>query len=96
MRCAVEGIMYPIDAKAVLSSALFPILDHHYDFPYIEVPHKAWQLCKDELDSRLLPLRGKDFPYVFILAPLHKGPVTFDGPCPVYAPEDGELSGTQI
>ncbi|MBP5163474.1 MAG: hypothetical protein ILP16_10950 [Spirochaetales bacterium] len=94
MRCAVEGIMYPINAKAVLSSALSPVSGHHYDLPYIEIPHKAWSLCMDDLDSRLLPLSGDCFPFVFVLAPLHKGPVTFEGPCPVYAPEDGSLSGS--
>ena len=94
MRCAVEGIMYPIDAKAVLSSALSPVSGHHSSNSYIEIPHKSWSICKDELDLRLLPLKGNDYPYVFVLAPLHKGPVTFDGPSPVYAPEDGELSGS--
>ena len=94
MRCSVEGIMYPLNAKAEISSALSPFLGHHYDFSYIEVPHKEWSRCKDKLDSLLLPLRGLDFPYVFVLGPLHKGPVTFDDKYPVYVPEDGDLSGS--
>ena len=94
MRCSVEGIMYPFNAKAEISSALPPVSGHHYDFSYLEVPHKAWSKCKDELDALLLPLKGSDFPYVFVLGPLHKGPVTFDGTCPIYTPDDGELSGS--
>lgn len=94
MRCSVEGIMYPLNAKAEISSALSPFSGHHYDFSYIEVPHKEWSRCKDKLDSLLLPLRGLDFPYVFVLGPLHKGPVTFDDKYPVYVPEDGDLSGS--
>ena len=94
MRCSVEGIMYPLNAKAEISSALSHFSGHHNDFSYIEVPHKEWSRCKDKLDSLLLPLRGLDFPYVFVLGPLHKGPVTFDDKYPVYVPEDGDLSGS--
>ena len=92
MRCSVEGIMYPLNAKAEISSALSPFSGHHYDFSYIEVPHKEWSRCKDKLDSLLLPLRGLDFPYVFVLGPLHKGPVTFDDKYPVYVPEGDDLN----
>ena len=94
MRTSIEGIMYPVNAKADISSALSYVSGHHYDSSYIEVPHKEWSRCREKLDSLLLPLKGLDFSYVFVLGPLHKGPVTFDGSYPVYAPSDGELSGS--
>lgn len=100
MRVATEDIMYPKDAKSALLSyceALKPSQDTlAQDAPahVIEIPHAAWDRCRSVLDKAFSSLKGLAPSYVFVLAPLHKGPVSYDGPALVYAPCDGSLKGT--
>ena len=46
------------------------------------------------LDRIFSSLKGLNPSYVFVLGPLHKGPVYFERPCDVYAPSDGILKGS--
>ena len=94
MRCSVEGIMYPFDAKASLFPAFSSFSGHRCDSFLAEVPHKAWSLCRKELDDVMFSFRGRTFPFVFLLGPLHKGPMEDDGSDTVYAPADGKLEGS--
>ena len=94
MKPAVEGIMYPVDAKDVLSSALHYISGHRFTGPYMEVPHAAWAGCKGILDRAFYFETDPDVAQVFVLAPLHKGNVCLDEADAVYAPRDGELAGS--
>ena len=94
MRPSVEGIMYPLDAKALISSKVSSCSEHCLPSSYIEVPHAAWSKCSSVLDSVFSFGVSEDVSQVFVLASLHKGPVAFGDPCMVYAPSDGELCGS--
>ena len=94
MKPAVEGIMYPIGAKAELSSSLPPVSGHRFEGPYMEVPHAAWAKCKSVLDKAFYFETDPNVAQVFVLAPLHKGTVCLDETDLVYAPLDGELAGS--
>ncbi|MBO6001465.1 MAG: AmmeMemoRadiSam system protein B [Spirochaetales bacterium] len=100
MRVANEGIMYPKDAKSALLpyfEALKPSQETLVqDAPahVIEIPHAAWTKCKDALDKAFSTLKGLKPSCVFVLGPLHKGPVSYEDPALVYAPCDGSLKGT--
>ena len=94
MKPAVEGIMYPINAKAELSSALPPFSGHHFSSPYMEVPHAAWSKCRTDLNKVFSFETDPDVAQVFVLAPLHKGNVCLDESDAVYAPQNGELAGS--
>ena len=94
MKPAVEGIMYPIGAKAELSSTLPLVSGHRFAGPYMEVPHAAWSKCKGVLDKAFSFETDSDVSRVFVLAPLHKGSVCLDEADATYAPEDGELAGS--
>ena len=108
MRTATEGIMYPKDAKAELIP-YFEALDSNSlecedsapsaaatsaSLPAIEIPHAAWDRCRSVLDKAFSTLKGLVPSYVFVLAPLHKGPVSYEDPAMVYAPCDGILEGS--
>ena len=98
MRVATEGIMYPKDARA----ALIPYYEalatsasvSASSAPIIEIPHAAWARCKDALDKTFSTLKGLKPSCLFVLGPLHKGPVSYEDPALVYAPCDGSLKGT--
>lgn len=94
MRCSVEGIMYPECAKAALFPAYTSFSGDCSDSFFAEIPHKAWKLCREELDNVMFGFKGRTFPYVFVLGPLHKGPVDFGSDMPVYCPQDGSLKGS--
>ena len=94
MRCSVEGIMYPECAKAVIFPAYDSFSGNCSDSFYEEIPHKAWKLCREELDAGMFRFKGRSFPYIFVLGPLHKGPVDFGPAMPVWCPEDGTLEGS--
>ena len=94
MRCSVEGIMYPLDAKASLFPAYTSFSGDCSDSFHAEIPHKAWRLCREEMDNAMFRFKGRSFPYVFVLGPLHKGPVGFGPEKPVYCPQDGALKGS--
>ncbi len=93
MRTSVEGIMYPVDACSSISFSDSLCLDHRLDKFVFMVPHAAWDVCSSSLSSVFGSLRGRSFPSVFVLAPLHKGPIG-DAVDVVYAPSDGSLSGS--
>ena len=98
MRCATEGIMYPYNAlKELKDSLLFgddSVSGHGSKAPYVEIPHAAWSVCRDELDCAFASVRGLEPSIVFVLGPLHKGPISADDGFTVYAPEDGVLKGS--
>ena len=94
MKPAVEGIMYPVDAKAKLYSAQSTVSGHRFTDPYMEVPHAAWSRCKSVLDKAFSFETDPNVALVFVLAPLHKGNVCLDEADAVYAPRDGGLAGS--
>ena len=93
MKCSVEGIMYPVDARSVIFSSLVGNSGNRSSDCYVEVPHASWSVCKDSLDTVFSFGVDGDVSTVFVLAPLHKGTVCLDGFC-VVAPKDGELCGS--
>lgn len=103
MRTATEGIMYPKDAKASLipyyealdsNSLECEAFEPSASLPAIEIPHAAWDRCRSVLDKAFSTLKGLAPSHVFVLAPLHKGPVSYEDPAMVYAPCDGFLEGS--
>ena len=103
MRTATEGIMYPKDAKAELipyydaldsNSLECEAFEPSASLPAIEIPHAAWDRCRSVLDKAFSTLKGLAPSHVFVLAPLHKGPVSYEDPAMVYAPCDGSLKGS--
>ncbi len=93
MRTSVEGIMYPVNARSSISFSDAGSLRHQLDKFVFEVPHAAWDVCSSSLSSVFGSLRGRSFPSVFVLGPLHKGPIG-DAVDAVYAPLDGTLAGS--
>ena len=93
MKCSVEGIMYPVDARSVIFSSLIGNSGNRSSDCYVEVPHASWSVCKDSLDTVFSFAVDRDVSSVFVLAPLHKGTVCLDGFC-VVAPSYGELCGS--
>lgn len=95
MKNATEGILYPKDALGVLSSissVCSPVCPSSFG-SVVEVPHASWQVCKSTLDSVFSGL-SSSYEKVFVLAPLHKGKISFDDvPC-IYTPLDGTLCGS--
>ncbi|MBO4409981.1 MAG: AmmeMemoRadiSam system protein B [Spirochaetales bacterium] len=103
MRPAVEGIMYPRDAKKALEPFVKALREgpasgcpEACSAPYVGIPHAAWQRCRTELDKAFgeAARRWSKAPQIFLLAPLHKGQVDFEQPLKVYAPQDGTLAGS--
>lgn len=74
------------------------------------VPHKSWQYCKEELEIIFSYLNSLSFVHnaeitIFVLAPLHKGPIVMDSmddgvktaessSSKIYSPQDGLLKGS--
>ena len=94
MRPSVEGIMYPVGAKALVLSRISDFSEHRLSSFPLFVPHAAWSKCFGELDSVFSFGVCPDVQQVFVLAPLHKGPVSYGDSALVYAPADGELCGS--
>ena len=94
MRTSVERIMYPVNAGSEVFSSLTGVSGHRSKEPFIEVPHAAWSRCKTDLDKVFSFGPDSEVRQVFVLAPLHKGTVCLDSGTCVYAPEDGELAGS--
>ena len=90
MKCSVEGIMYPVGARSLILSHVGSFSGNRSSGPYLEVPHASWE----SLSSVFTFGTEAEVSRVFVLAPLHKGPVAFGDPCKVYAPSDGELCGS--
>ncbi|MCR4676401.1 MAG: hypothetical protein K5634_04130, partial [Sphaerochaetaceae bacterium] len=65
-----SGILYPENA-----SDLIDIKEKNsVSLPAVRtVPHKAWSLCKDELDRVFSSLNGAKADYIFVFSPLHQG-----------------------
>lgn len=98
MKNACEGVMYPKDAAAIVeASQKSATTDPQQTVPnscnYIKVPHRAWALCKDELDRIFAGIQDKNPKRIFVLAPLHKGPIIGE-PFAVYTPTKGSLKGS--
>ena len=93
MRPSVEGIMYPVNACSQVLFGNSDDSEHRLDKFVYTVPHASWSLCKASLDSVFSALRGREFTRIFVLGPLHKGPIGEAEAC-VYAPEDGVLEGS--
>lgn len=94
MKAATEGIMYPYNALKELVDLKFfsnTALSGNHCTPYeAEVPHASWKVCKEELDNFFPSLPKAE--RIFLLAPLHKGPVIGEEQCfAVCTPEDGRL-----
>ena len=109
MKNACEGVLYPQDAgsqielkfQESLSNLPKTLTLRNTDLTAFEVPHKAWLYCKEELEntfSYLKHVKGqgadKTISTIFVLAPLHKGPIDFDDKIKIYCPEDGNLKGS--
>ena len=112
MRTAVQGIMYPLDAGAKARefaigaglSAESVYCNAASVRPYIEIPHAAWEKCRNEMEAALTSVttvtNGTSVTngtnrhgLVFFLAPLHKGVLDWDNECEIYAPQNGLLKG---
>ncbi len=101
MKNACEGVLYP---QAAASKIQLTTQDKAPKFctlantnlRAIEVPHKAWIYCKEELENTFSYLRqqNKAVSNIFVLAPLHKGSLDFDVKLKIYCPEDGTLKGS--
>ena len=104
MKNACEGVMYPKDAAAIAKECLARkglaktvrernMASNHIQTSCIKVPHKAWILCTDELDRIFADIQDKSPKRIFVLAPLHKGPIIGE-PFAVYTPTKGSLKGS--
>lgn len=96
MKNSCEGILYPIDSanecKAILESEK---KDSTIALPsFVQIPHSAWQSSFSTIAKSLSPFKGKSIENVFVLAPLHKGPIDYDDEFCVYTPSDGSLEGS--
>ena len=101
MKASAEGILYPKDAKPSLLMTFHASLDllnsctlSSLDSKTIEIPHAAWSKCKDELDMAFERVAGAKASHIFVLGPLHNGPITPESSDAVYAPSDGSLKGS--
>ncbi len=101
MKNACEGVLYPINATSQIKLKPLGIAPRELSIlgsnqKAIEVPHKAWLYCKEELEDTFSYLleQHKKVSTLFVLAPLHKGPIAFDERFKVYCPEDGRLRGS--
>ena len=97
MKNACVGVLYPQSAASQIdlsktSSEPTKIYLKSNLIAY-EVPHKAWLYCKEELENTFSYLKEQNPANIFVLAPLHKGPIDFDSPYKIYSPLDGFLKG---
>lgn len=64
----------------------------------ILVPHKSWQYCKEELETifSCIKTNPDENNIIFVLAPLHKGPILTEEKTnnKIYCPQDGSLKGS--
>lgn len=98
MKNACEGVMYPKDAAALVkasykSATSYPQQSAPNNCKYIKVPHKSWTLCKGELERIFAGLQDKSPKRIFVLAPLHKGPIIGER-IAAYTPCKGCLKGS--
>jgi hypothetical protein len=77
-----------------IDSRVSSLSEHCSSGPYVEVPHAVWSKCSSVLDKVFSFAVDESVGQVFVLGPLHKGPVAFSDGCKVYAPSDGELCGS--
>ncbi len=97
MKNACEGVLYPQNAASQIdlskTSSEPPRIFLKSNLIAYEVPHKAWLYCKEELENTFFYLKEQNPANIFVLAPLHKGPIDFDSPYKIYSPLDGFLKG---
>ena len=92
MKTAVEGILYPVDACSKIGN--LESSSNQEPRPFVYVPHAAWTNCKDQLDTIFSQLANLKPTRIFVLAPLHKGPINKEDIQVVYTPLDGILRGS--
>lgn len=92
MKASAEGILYPKNAKEELIRSFIPSSSSTSNV--VEIPHAAWSKCKEELNNAFSGLSSCSPSLIFVLGPLHNGPIDLDSLCCVYAPEDGSLLGS--
>jgi len=92
MKNANEGVMYPVNAASLIKNCSSVCKNIEST---IIVPHKAWILCKNELDSIFssIELSDNKIKNIFVLAPLHKGQIIGE-PLTLYTPCNGTLKGS--
>ena len=94
MKATLEGIMYPVGAKELVLSRNLTSSGHCSDH-YIEIPHCAWERGQKLYDMAFSKALGiPQARTIFVLGPLHKGPVCFDDRPMVYSPEGSVLAGS--
>lgn len=72
-----EGILYPENAQNLINTQTKDRKELK-DTLIRKVPHKSWSLCKDELDKVFTELSQYTVKDIFLLSPLHEGPVISD------------------
>ena len=78
-----EGILYPENLKVEIT----PV--KNAEIPkYFEIPHKALDKCKEQMEKAFSLAANLQPQYVFVLAPLHKGKVNPDDAFRVYSYRD--------
>lgn len=92
MKTSVEGILYPKDAKEVLLQSFQ--ISYSFSSTVVEIPHAAWSVCKDDLDKAFSGVSSLSPSLIFVLGPLHNGPIIGEDAGVVYAPMDGSLKGS--
>lgn len=101
MKNACQGVLYPIAAASQIQLKTRPQEPKsctliNSNLTAIEVPHKAWIYCKEELENTFsfLKIQKQEVATVFVFAPLHKGPIDFNEGPKLYTPQDGFLKGS--
>ena len=101
MKNACEGVLYPVNAASTIKinsdKKTQPLKTVNLrvtegQLCALEVSHSSWLYCKDKLEEIFSNIKVTDT--VFLLAPLHKGPINFDDGFKIYCPEDGKLKGS--
>ncbi len=100
MRAALEGIMYPKDAKKLVLSSFSKVLDSGYSCacgaaePYVLVPRGSWERFSRQYSRAFEAVCGTSPSRIYVLGVLQKGPVAFDDGPLVYAPSSSTLEGS--
>ena len=94
MKTSVEGIMYPVNARSLVLSRIGSVSGNRSWDSFLEVPHASWSSVGDDYSSVFSFGADASVSRVFVLAPLHKGPVCLEELGPVFAPSSGELCGS--
>ncbi len=111
MKNACEGVLYPQNAASCIeikpaseqplaqqTPYFVPLKGTTSNLEGVLVPHKGWTYCKEELENIFswITNNPKESNTIFVLAPLHKGPILIDEKenNKIYCPQDGVLKGS--